>query len=456
MSSLAQSIAAVRPAKKAVTASAFEGGELGEGSGVHESQAEVQVVGDNHGEPSMGSKSPDLPMLPEEPPVETSEEPRVVKAKKIPPTVTREEYDAHMLTHLPFRSWCDHCIAGKVKEDPHYKRQGRGDLEVPKVSMDFCFLGRVLDKTKAQEEMTLAELKNPNVPVEQAEGAMPVLVIVDEQTGSVFSQVVAKGVNDHSVHTVVEALKFCGRQKVILQTDAEPSIKALADAAAQKWNKETQVQTAPRESHQSNGATERAILEVSRQVRTIVNAMEMRYPDFRMSVNSQQYTWAVRHAGWLLTRYLIKTDGKTAYERLRGREYKGEIAECFEVVTYKLAETQRGKLDAQSSIGIWVGKSIHSDEHYVSTNDGIRRCPSIWRRPENKRWDSAHLSKMKGLASQPRGVPTVMPGTPGGVVAPGTPGRQRSVYHPGLPDTPWFNTWVSWLLLHNGGPKTPQ
>ena len=75
-----------------------------------------------------------------------------------------------------------------------------------------------------------------------------------------------------------------------------------------------------------------------------------------MSVNSLQYPWVVRHAGWLLTRYLIKTDGRTAYERLRGREYKGEVAECMEVVNYKLAETQRGKLDAQSAIGVWKGQ----------------------------------------------------------------------------------------------------
>ena len=92
--------------------------------------------------------------------------------------------------------------------------------------MDYCFLGRVLEKTKTQEETTVSDLKTPEGPEAESEGVMPVLVIVDERTGAVFSEVVAKGVTEHAIHTVMEALKFCGRQRVILHTDAEPSIKA--------------------------------------------------------------------------------------------------------------------------------------------------------------------------------------------------------------------------------------
>ena len=414
--STAPLVAAVRPARNAVPAEQLEPQE---GEEAHAEQ---------HPQAGEGIIEEQLPRLPDEPPAENSEEPRVTRAKKIPDTVTREEYNKHMLTHLPFRSWCDHCCAGKVREDSHFKRLEPSGIEVPRVSMDYCFLGRVLDKTKAQEEITVSDLKTPEGPETEAEGVMPVLVIVDERTGSVFSQVVAKGVNEHAIHTVIEALKFCGRQRVILHTDAEPAIKALAEAVGHRWGKETQIQNAPRESHASNGNAERAILEVARQVRTVVSAMEGRYPEYKMTVTSVHYPWAVRHAGWLLTRYLIKSDGKTPYERLRGREFKGEVAECFEVVHYKLADSQRGKLDAQSAIGVWLGKSLQSDEHYIGTTDGIRRCRSIWRRPENRRWSLEHLTKTKGSPWQPRGVPTVMPGTPGGVVAPGTPGRQRSVY----------------------------
>ena len=115
--------------------------------------------------------------------------------------------------------------------------------------------------------------------------------------------VVAKTVNECALHLVTEALKFCGCQKVILVTDGEHSMKAFAQAAGQTWKKETQIITAPRESHASNGAAERAILEVSRPVRKHwLIPCKHGTPKVKMTVSSLQYGWLVRHAGWLLTR----------------------------------------------------------------------------------------------------------------------------------------------------------
>ena len=269
-------------------------------------------------------------------------------------------------------------MAGKVREDAH-PRRAKGDeaQEVPRVSFDYCFLGRVLD---------LGEKDDPKVrDLQESQGEdesnIPVLVVIDERTGCVFASVVAKGVNPHAINVAVEALRFTGRQKVLLHTDGEPAIRALADAAAKQWNKEARFQTAPCDSHASNGAVERAILEVSRQVRTIVHAFETRYPSYKVKPYGLVYPWAVRHEAWLLTKFLVKADGKTPYERLRGREHKGEVTEFGEVSHFKLADDKKGKLDSQSAVGVWLGKSLNSDKHYLGTENGIRRCRSLWRRP---------------------------------------------------------------------------
>ena len=263
---------------------------------------------------------------------------------------------------------------------------------------------------------------------DEEEGTVPALVITDEKTGCVFAGAVAKGVNMYSVHLVTEALKFTGRQKVILLTDAEHSIRALAEAAANEWGGECQLQVAPRESHASNGAAERAILELARQARTVVSGLEHHFPDFKVLPTHKTYGWLIRHCAWLITRYLVKLDGRTPYERLRGREYRGEIAEGFETVHYKVASTQKGKLDPQSAIGVWLGKSLMSDEHLIGTDQGIRRCRSIWRRPEKKRWEKKTFEGFRGLPWQPRGELTVVPGTTS-LPAPGTPGGgRRGVY----------------------------
>ena len=393
---------------------------------------------------SSGSRDADPnPEVPEAPverslgevPVEVSQEGRKPKAKKIPATVSKEEYDEHCLTHIPLRSWCDHCMEGKVKEDDHKARlPSRDPQEVPRVCLDYCFLGRAV-ASRDRQDLTLEQVQELKMTSDEADGAVPVLTIVDEKTGCIFAGAVAKGVNPYSMHPVVEALKFLGRQRVILFCDAEPSIKALAEAGAAEFKGEVQLMVAPRESHASNGIVERGILELSRQARTLVSAIESKFPTFRILPGEIHYPWLIRHSAWLLTRYLIKKDGRSAYERLRGREFKGEIVELYEQVHFKVASSEKQKLDSQTNKGIWLGKTVSSDEHLIGTAKGIRRCRSLWRMPEERRWSLKAFTEWSGLPWQPKGNPTMVPGTPGfgipgtGVAVPTTPGQgRRGVY----------------------------
>ena len=125
---------------------------------------------------------------------------------------------------------------------------------------------------------------------------------------------------------------------------------------------------------------------------------------------------------------------QTPYERLRGRTYKGSIIEPFESCHYKVADAEKGKLDAQTNTGIWLGKSLQSDEHLVATEHGIRRCRTIWRKPERLRWNLKGFQSWVGLPWQPRGPPTPTPEairsgvTNPGTPVPGTPGVKKGVY----------------------------
>ena len=40
------------------------------------------------------------------------------------------EVEQHELTHLPFRSWCRHCVRAKGKESPHPRVESRRRVEV--------------------------------------------------------------------------------------------------------------------------------------------------------------------------------------------------------------------------------------------------------------------------------------------------------------------------------------
>ena len=67
-----------------------------------------------------------------------------------PKLPSKAEVEAHNLTHLPFRSWCRHCVRGRGEEEPHRKNAERGDGGVAEIHVDYAFPG-----SHGQEGLTL-------------------------------------------------------------------------------------------------------------------------------------------------------------------------------------------------------------------------------------------------------------------------------------------------------------
>ena len=62
--------------------------------------------------------------------------PRRVLDPKLP---SQREVEEHNLTHLPYRNWCKHCVFGKGRAAPHYKRTKRED-SLAEIHFDYCFM----------------------------------------------------------------------------------------------------------------------------------------------------------------------------------------------------------------------------------------------------------------------------------------------------------------------------
>ena len=67
-------------------------------------------------------------------------EARKVKVQRDPRQPTREEIEAHNITHVPYRDWCPRCIMGSDPNRPHTK-QGNAGYAIPHLVCDYCFLG---------------------------------------------------------------------------------------------------------------------------------------------------------------------------------------------------------------------------------------------------------------------------------------------------------------------------
>ena len=59
--------------------------------------------------------------------------------KQDPKEPTPQERAEHDLTHLPFRSWCRHCIRGRGREEDCRRSERAPDL--PEIHIDFMFMG---------------------------------------------------------------------------------------------------------------------------------------------------------------------------------------------------------------------------------------------------------------------------------------------------------------------------
>ena len=61
-----------------------------------------------------------------------------VKTKRDPEKPSEEEIEKHMASgHAVYRSWCEFCVRGQSKSDPH-KRSGEGEQEITVVSIGYA------------------------------------------------------------------------------------------------------------------------------------------------------------------------------------------------------------------------------------------------------------------------------------------------------------------------------
>ena len=93
--------------------------------------------------------------------------PRVLRA---PPRVSREEREAHEVTHTPYRSWWRYCVRGRGRSSPHTRGKEDDGIKVPRVSLDYFFMSSG----------------------DEAASSNPILVMLDESTGEKWARAVGQ------------------------------------------------------------------------------------------------------------------------------------------------------------------------------------------------------------------------------------------------------------------------
>ena len=152
-----------------------------------------------------------------------AELPKTIKFDNRP---SEEEVRIHNRTHLPYRSWCPHCVRGKARRH-HRRRMKRLRSKVPVISLDYMWMkGRKGDG-------------------EEPKGN-PILVMHCRDTKLTWSRVVLrKGVDPYSMKVLSDMILFTGLKRVILKSDGESSIKAVKEAVKNSVNFNLGVEVSP-------------------------------------------------------------------------------------------------------------------------------------------------------------------------------------------------------------------
>ena len=199
--------------------------------------------------------------------------------------------------------------------------------------------------------------------------SMAVMTAVDIQT----QMCMAVTVPDKSTHIayMTNSLRSfvleCGRTNGILQSDNEPTLKSVINATAAKVGNMT-TRTAPNYSSNSQGSVDRFHRTLFGQVKALREQLQS---VCKVTVNNNHplLPWMVRHAAWILNRYLVHSDGLTSYQRRWERSYKHAICEFGERILYRTPAKRLPKGDLALQKGVWLGcrqRRVFRWNHYWS------------------------------------------------------------------------------------------
>ena len=291
------------------------------------------------------------------------------------------EIEEHELSHVPYRSWCRHCVRGRGKELPHMAA-GSGAGGAHEIHMDLCFPGE-----------------------EDGSGGLTVLVAQDRESRmKMASAMPSKSTGTFIARRIVAFMREVGCEQgdITVKTDQEEAMKSIVTAvgrvrAAAGGGRMT-VEMSPVGQSQSNGIAERAIQSVEGQTRVLKDALEGRLK-MRIPAQHPMMPWLVEWAAVVLNRYEVGKDGKTSFERCKGKQAKTFGLEFGEAVLWKRKPSggHLGKLTCLWEDGVFLGIKGCTGEIIVANGKGVWRTRTVHRKPAKDRWCKEGIETVKGV-----------------------------------------------------------
>ena len=206
----------------------------------------------------------------------------------------------HSLKHFPSQLWREMCVESRGRDSPH-REQSKIDAVVRQ--FDNGYMG---DK-----------------------GPLPIacfFVGTDTSSGAIHATMVPDSKKmdmPYFVAATAKCVRDLGYKRICLHVDKEGVLQFVLDKVAKECRPEEQDwqilrQVSPTQSHQSNGAAEKAVSTVLGLPRTNVAVLKDKIPSSEVTTYSPMLPWTIRHAAWILTRYDVRRDTRmTPFDKIR-------------------------------------------------------------------------------------------------------------------------------------------
>ena len=337
-----------------------------------------------------------------------------------------EEMRQHALTHLPPQPWCEFCTRDHGVEIAHKRRTLEQKLSDNHFELDYSFL---------KTDTSLAD--------KFEECSDTVLSVVDTGTGMGLAfSIPAKNLGiPYVVKVITSFIAQLGYDTVKLRSDNEPAIKKVKGQIAEALRKgeapgaaglKIIFEEVPRYSSQSLG-TMGAFQKLLRgDVLTLRYAVEAEY-GITLHTSHNLWPWLVRYCSFIRCRYAVKSNQRTAYQDAFDCQYTSPLIPFAETVLFKTPMSKARRAHGRNVItkgetawakGIYLGRSVTSNEYLLGTPDGTVSARSVRRFADSaKTHDRDLLEAMIGvpwdqgttIGRPKRKIEAIMPMTPSAV-----------------------------------------
>ena len=243
-----------------------------------------------------------------------------------------EDVARHNLTHIPYRSWCPHCVAARRNNQAH-KQGSSAPRTIPLLVFDYAFI------RDADTEDMLTILVGRHYP------SRALFATVCDQ----------KGPSDKiTVDRLCQFFRSVGAKDVVFKSDQERSIVSLLNEVLRvsklegdphfgSLNSAVPEKSAVGQSP-SNSRAERSVQQVEDLVRTYKSAIEARM-NAKLPSNHPLVHWLVEHSARTYNKYAVTPEGVTPYAYLHGKNPREKLVEMGEKVMWHVPTRLRAKLD---------------------------------------------------------------------------------------------------------------